>query len=112
MTNSSAQQEHAMRPDGWPPSGSLDDRFHHALVENLHPPAWRNPKFASEYDLVVIGAGPGGLTAARDAAALGAKVALIERDLIGGDRLNVVAKPMPISPGTCPPKFAASRISA
>ncbi len=93
MKNSSAREEHAMRPGGWPPSGSLDDRFHHALVENLHPPAWRNPKFASEYDLVVIGAGPAGLTAARDAAALSAKVALIERDLIGGDRLNVGCVP-------------------
>ena len=93
MTNSSARQEHAMQPDEPPPGGSLDDRFHRALVDNVHPPAWRNPKFAGEYDLVVIGAGPGGLTAAREAAALGAKVALIERDLIGGDRLNVGCVP-------------------
>src|ERR1700736_3495530 len=41
---------------------------------------------ASEgYDFVVIGAGAGGLTAARFAAQLGAKVALVERDRIGGD---------------------------
>jgi pyruvate/2-oxoglutarate dehydrogenase complex dihydrolipoamide dehydrogenase (E3) component len=41
---------------------------------------------ASEsYDLVVIGAGAGGLTAARFAAQLGVRVALIERDRIGGD---------------------------
>jgi pyruvate/2-oxoglutarate dehydrogenase complex dihydrolipoamide dehydrogenase (E3) component len=41
---------------------------------------------ASErYDLVVIGAGAGGLTAARFAAQLGATVALVERDRIGGD---------------------------
>jgi pyruvate/2-oxoglutarate dehydrogenase complex dihydrolipoamide dehydrogenase (E3) component len=38
-----------------------------------------------EYDFVVIGAGAGGLTAARFAARLGAKVALVERDRIGGD---------------------------
>src|SRR5262249_55742009 len=37
------------------------------------------------YDFVVIGAGAGGLTAARFAARLGAKVALVERDRIGGD---------------------------
>jgi pyruvate/2-oxoglutarate dehydrogenase complex dihydrolipoamide dehydrogenase (E3) component len=37
------------------------------------------------YDFVVIGAGAGGLTAARFAAELGAKVALVERDRIGGD---------------------------
>jgi len=37
------------------------------------------------YDLVVLGAGAGGLTAARFAAQLGARVALVERDRIGGD---------------------------
>jgi pyruvate/2-oxoglutarate dehydrogenase complex dihydrolipoamide dehydrogenase (E3) component len=37
------------------------------------------------HDLVVIGAGSGGLTAARFAAQLGARVALVERDRIGGD---------------------------
>src|SRR2546425_8086131 len=37
------------------------------------------------YEFVVIGAGAGGLTAARFAAQLGAKVALVERDRIGGD---------------------------
>jgi pyruvate/2-oxoglutarate dehydrogenase complex dihydrolipoamide dehydrogenase (E3) component len=73
-------------------SGPPDDRFHRALVGNAHPPAWRNPKCA-DYNLVVIGAGPGGVTAAREAAALGAKVAIIERDLIGGDRLNVGCVP-------------------
>lgn len=38
-----------------------------------------------EYDLVVIGAGSGGLVGARFAAQLGAKVALIEKNRIGGD---------------------------
>jgi glycine/D-amino acid oxidase-like deaminating enzyme len=37
------------------------------------------------YDLVIIGAGPGGLTAAEFAARLGAKVALVEKERIGGD---------------------------
>jgi len=37
------------------------------------------------YDLVVIGAGSGGLVGARFAAQLGAKVALIEKNRIGGD---------------------------
>ena len=40
------------------------------------------------YHLLVIGAGPAGLVAARAAAALGAKVALVERGLLGGDCLN------------------------
>lgn len=37
------------------------------------------------YDLVIIGAGSGGLTAARFASKLGAKVALVEKHRIGGD---------------------------
>ena len=82
-----------MQHDESPPSGPPDDRFHRALVDNVHPPAWRNPKPADKYNLVVIGAGPAGLVAARAAAALGAKVALIERNLIGGDCLNVGCVP-------------------
>jgi pyruvate/2-oxoglutarate dehydrogenase complex dihydrolipoamide dehydrogenase (E3) component len=39
------------------------------------------------YDLVVIGAGSGGITAARTAAGLGARVLLVERDRTGGDCL-------------------------
>ncbi|HEV56365.1 MAG TPA: FAD-dependent oxidoreductase [Phycisphaerales bacterium] len=38
-----------------------------------------------EYDLVVIGAGSGGLSAAAFAAQLGVRVALVERKRIGGD---------------------------
>ncbi len=37
------------------------------------------------YDLLIIGAGAGGLTAAGFAAQLGAKVALVERERVGGD---------------------------
>src|SRR5579862_8283269 len=40
---------------------------------------------AREFDLVIVGAGSGGLTAAGFAAQLGAKVALIEKSRIGGD---------------------------
>lgn len=56
-------------------------------------PAWRNPTPADVYDLAIIGAGPAGLTAARAAAALGARVALIERDRLGGGSLNVGSVP-------------------
>lgn len=38
----------------------------------------------SEYDLTVIGAGPGGYTAALRAAQLGMRVAIVERDELGG----------------------------
>ncbi len=40
------------------------------------------------YNLIVIGAGSGGLTVAAGGAALGARVALLERDRMGGDCLN------------------------
>ncbi|MEO8442286.1 MAG: FAD-dependent oxidoreductase, partial [Betaproteobacteria bacterium] len=58
------------------------------LLGNVRPPAWRNPKPAGQYHLVIVGAGPAGLVAAHAAAALGAKVALIERNRLGGDCLN------------------------
>lgn len=56
-------------------------------------PTWRNPAPARVYDLAIIGAGPAGLNAARVAATLGAKVALIERDRLGGGSLNVGSVP-------------------
>ncbi|MGO2083663.1 dihydrolipoyl dehydrogenase [Vagococcus sp.] len=45
--------------------------------------------FAVELDTVVIGAGPGGYVAAIRAAQMGQKVAIIEREFIGGVCLNV-----------------------
>jgi dihydrolipoamide dehydrogenase len=41
-----------------------------------------------EYDIVIIGGGPGGYVAAIRAAQLGAKVALVEKDRVGGTCLN------------------------
>jgi dihydrolipoamide dehydrogenase len=41
------------------------------------------------YDLIVIGAGPGGYEAAAHAAAMGKKVALVEKERLGGTCLNV-----------------------
>jgi pyruvate/2-oxoglutarate dehydrogenase complex dihydrolipoamide dehydrogenase (E3) component len=55
---------------------------------NVSPADWRSPKPRALYDLLIIGAGPAGLVAARSAAALGAHVALIERHQLGGDCLN------------------------
>ena len=52
------------------------------------PSGWRNPTPRGTYHLLVIGAGPAGLVAARAAAALGARVALIERHRLGGECLN------------------------
>jgi pyruvate/2-oxoglutarate dehydrogenase complex dihydrolipoamide dehydrogenase (E3) component len=63
------------------------------LQQNLHPADWRNPEPAERYGLVVIGAGSAGLAAAQEAAAAGARVALVERDLLGGDCLNYGCEP-------------------
>jgi pyruvate/2-oxoglutarate dehydrogenase complex dihydrolipoamide dehydrogenase (E3) component len=63
------------------------------LLSYVHPPQWQNPTPASRYNLVVIGAGTAGLVSAGGAAILGGRVALIERDLMGGDCLNVGCVP-------------------
>ncbi|MBW1699814.1 MAG: mercuric reductase [Deltaproteobacteria bacterium] len=69
------------------------DEHNQHLVSHVHPPDWKNPRPASRYNLVVIGAGTAGLVSAAGAAGLGAKVALIERHLMGGDCLNVGCVP-------------------
>lgn len=64
------------------------DQYNQNLLANVHPPTWQNPEPASRYNLVVIGAGTAGLVTAAGAAGLGARVALVERHLLGGDCLN------------------------
>ncbi len=46
-----------------------------------------------KYHLIVIGAGSGGLVAAAGAAGLGVKVALVEKNKMGGDCLNTGCVP-------------------
>jgi pyruvate/2-oxoglutarate dehydrogenase complex dihydrolipoamide dehydrogenase (E3) component len=74
-------------------------------VSNVHPPDWANPAPAGRYNLVVLGAGTAGLVTAAGAAGLGARVALVEREFMGGDCLNV---------GCVPSKalIAAARVAA
>ncbi|MHB1556999.1 MAG: mercuric reductase [Isosphaeraceae bacterium] len=69
------------------------DEHNRALVANVHPPDWPNPEPAWRYNLVVIGAGTAGLVTAAGAAGLGARVALVEKHLMGGDCLNVGCVP-------------------
>jgi pyruvate/2-oxoglutarate dehydrogenase complex dihydrolipoamide dehydrogenase (E3) component len=76
-----------------PSSTVPQDAYERERLENVHPPGWRNPQPADRYNLVVVGAGTAGLVAAHAAAALGAKVALIERNLLGGDCLNIGCVP-------------------
>src|SRR5262245_64469757 len=70
-----------------------DDPHDRSLVANVHPPDWVNPIPAPRYNLVVLGAGTAGLVCAAGAAGLGARVALVERELLGGDCLNVGCVP-------------------
>ncbi|HVS64849.1 MAG TPA: mercuric reductase [Thermoanaerobaculia bacterium] len=69
------------------------DEHNQRLIANVHPPGWVNPTPEGRYHLVVVGAGTGGLVSAVAAASLGARVALIERHLMGGDCLNVGCVP-------------------
>lgn len=81
-------QNHAVTIEPW-------DEYNQELLANVHPPTWKNPTPAEEYDLVVIGAGTAGLVTAKGAAGLGIglKVAMIEKSLMGGDCLNVGCVP-------------------
>src|SRR3954468_1130705 len=66
-----------------------DDRLRRAA----HPSDWINPEPSGPYHLVVIGGGTAGLRCTMGAAGLGARVALIERALLGGDCLNTGCVP-------------------
>jgi dihydrolipoamide dehydrogenase len=70
-----------------------DDVYNQILISNVHPADWQNPEPAPRYNLVVIGGGTAGLVTAAGAAGLGAKVALVEKHLLGGDCLNVGCVP-------------------
>ena len=69
------------------------DEHNTKLRDNVRPVDWSGPVPSGRYNLVVIGAGTAGLVTAAGAAGLGAKVALIERELMGGDCLNVGCVP-------------------
>ncbi len=69
---------------GFTPIGPYD----RALLDQVRPEDWIPPEPVDRYDLVVLGGGTGGLVSAAIGAALGARVALVERALLGGDCLN------------------------
>ena len=69
------------------------DEHNRRLLSHVRPENWRNPEPAPRYDLVVIGGGTAGLVCAAGAAGLGARVALVERALLGGDCLNTGCVP-------------------
>jgi pyruvate/2-oxoglutarate dehydrogenase complex dihydrolipoamide dehydrogenase (E3) component len=64
------------------------DQYNRELAANVHPSDWVNPTPKQRYNLVVVGGGTAGLVTAAGAAGLGASVALVEKNLMGGDCLN------------------------
>lgn len=89
MSRSVPGSEPSAAPDGFVRRNADDAR----LLREVHPPDWVNPTPKGRYHLVVVGAGTGGLVTAAAAAGLGARVALVERYLMGGDCLNVGCVP-------------------
>lgn len=74
------------------------DTFNTTLLDNVHPPSWTDPNVHNEdgtysYDMVVIGGGTAGLITAAGSAGVGARVAMIEAHMLGGDCLNVGCVP-------------------
>ena len=70
-----------------------DDEHNRKLLAAVHPSGRPNPTPSGRYNLVVIGAGTAGLVSAAGAAGLGARVALVESHLMGGDCLNMGCVP-------------------
>jgi len=71
------------------------DEHNVKLLDCVHPRGWQNPERPEEfvYDLIALGAGAGGLVSAKQSARRGARSALIEQHLAGGDCLNVGCVP-------------------
>ncbi len=72
IANTSTQQKIILQPTNQPNNQSTD----------------KNIQTNFDYDLIVIGAGPGGYVSAIRASQLGAKVAVVENDACGGTCLN------------------------
>jgi pyruvate/2-oxoglutarate dehydrogenase complex dihydrolipoamide dehydrogenase (E3) component len=72
---------------------AMEDPAEAERLARVKPTGWTNPEPASKYDLVVIGGGTAGLVCAMGAAGLGARVALVERQWLGGDCLNTGCVP-------------------
>lgn len=82
-----------MQVESVPQQVRAEDPYEDERHANVRPAGWQNPRPSGRYDMAVVGGGTAGLVTAHGAAALGAKVALIERDLLGGDCLNVGCVP-------------------
>jgi pyruvate/2-oxoglutarate dehydrogenase complex dihydrolipoamide dehydrogenase (E3) component len=87
------QWEHLLGQDVLYSGPLFTHLFSHAWIDfrGIRDVFMREPR--STYDLAIVGAGPAGLAAAESAARLGFSVALIERNRMGGNSLNVGSVP-------------------
>jgi pyruvate/2-oxoglutarate dehydrogenase complex dihydrolipoamide dehydrogenase (E3) component len=69
------------------------DVWNKRLLDEVRPRVWQDPSPPDCYDLVVIGAGAGGLVSSKQAARRGARSCMISERLAGGDCLNVGCVP-------------------
>ncbi|NRA46937.1 MAG: FAD-dependent oxidoreductase [Oligoflexales bacterium] len=69
------------------------DEYNIKLLDNVMPRSWKNPKPKKKYHLVALGGGAGGLISSAGAAGVGARSAIIESHMLGGDCLNVGCVP-------------------
>lgn len=111
VTRPPAEPEAAIRTNGRLRVEPFD-RYNRELVANVHPSDWVNPEPGARYHLVVVGGGTAGLVSAAIAAGLGARVALVERHLMGGDCLNVGCVPSKAVIGAARQWQAAAAASA
>ena len=72
--------------------GPLDEE-NAKLLDQVHPHSWVDPVAAPMYNMVAVGGGAGGLVTSAQASKRGGRVALIERNMLGGDCLNVGCVP-------------------
>lgn len=69
-------------------SNAPSQDFAQKIHADIFPSNWKNPKPIETYDLLVIGGGPGGMTAATIGKSLNASVAFVEKKHFGGECLS------------------------
>jgi pyruvate/2-oxoglutarate dehydrogenase complex dihydrolipoamide dehydrogenase (E3) component len=92
MSKGSPDATHALE-ESWRQILEPPSEANQLLAERVRPADWAPPRPKDRYNLVVIGGGTAGLVAAVGSASLGARVALVEQGLLGGDCLNVGCVP-------------------